>query len=183
MSDADSTPPANGDFPTKGTPNAASGNLDKAPSCTAHLSVHCAASLPPGQRKKMLGDLRAMVQQHDPSEEHKKWSKPMGNVPPSVAAKALASWVRNYLFVSGGAEKVKLMPTTSLSSEDTYYYEWDDVTQRWYLVCTHSLNLSEYDSNNLKIGNQVRFDFDAQFPEAHMTIVIAYRPGKAHASL
>ena len=71
------------------------------------------------------------------------------------------------------------MPITSLESQDTYYYEWDSVNKCWYLVCVHTLGLSEFDDGNALTGNQVRIDFDPKLPEAELTIVINYKPGKA----
>lgn len=167
-------------FAPCGAPSAAPDNKDKTASCYAHFGVHCAASLSPAARMKLLAGLRNTVRTYDPNDEHQAWIGPMIDVPPSVMARDLAPWIRDNLFNPGGAEKVALMPTTSLESQDTYYYEWDPVTERWYLVCVHSLGLSEYDNGTSMTGNEVRIDFDPQLPKALLTIVLAYRPGKAH---
>ena len=130
--------------------------------CTAHFDVQCPASLPDAARKKMLEHMRNAIVKYDPKHEHRKWCEPMNKVPPSLKPKVLAQWVRKNLFMGGRKELVSLKASADLAAEDLYYYEWDPITQRWYLVCEHTLGLTE--SKGLP-GSPAKIDFDPDYPD------------------
>ena len=133
---------------------------------TAHFSVRCSACLPGAARETMLATMREVIARCDPNREYRKWGVSMANKPSSLMAKKLAPWVRTNLFMSGDDEVVPLDVTTELTREESYQIVQDPVTGKCYIVCVHTLGLTD------SAGQPVTFEFDPDYPDAELQLTV-----------